>query len=164
MAPGSTKAGSAGGSRGLADGRKPCLGCSCSRHAATSQPASGQPFSAARVMRDADAHPKQDGAAEEKMAPCLLWERLKDFIALGDNSVSTAICAECLFSLSSTLLLLSHFLCLLLPIREATRHLGSSMSPALAPSAGTGLCSTVGLWSTAALQVLSLLMLISQPC
>lgn len=69
------------------------------------------------------------------MAPCLLWERLKDFIALGDNSVSTAICAECLFSLSSTLLPLSHFLCLLLLIRDATQHLGSFMSPALAPSA-----------------------------
>lgn len=70
------------------------------RHAATSQPASGQPFSAARVVRDAAAHSKQDGAAEERMVPCLLWERPRGFIALGDNSVSAAISAECSFSLS----------------------------------------------------------------
>lgn len=134
----------AGGSRELADGRKPSLVYSCSRHAATSQPTSGQPFSAARVVRDPAAHPKQDGAAEEKMAPCLLWERLKGFIALGDNSVSTDICAESSFSLSSTLLPLSLFaFCCSSEVLPSTW--GAPCPLLLLPvPAGTGLCSSAG--------------------
>lgn len=109
-----------------------------------------------RVIREAAAHPKQDGAAQEMMAPSLLWERLKGFIALGDNSVSTAICAECSFF---PLFHSAPALTLSLPFAAHPRcqpalgelHVPCSCSQCLQ---GQDCAAMWGLCSTAALQVL----------
>lgn len=97
----------AGKSGGLADERKPCLGYTQADPAATSQPTSGQPYSAAKVVTATMLPIPSRMELYRRRWPFIYG--VKDYrasIALGGNSVSTDTCTESSFSLSSSLLLL----------------------------------------------------------